>query len=56
MVFKDIQTNSATGINVAMVDFCGEVDFRGLEGVITGKMDIEEEYTSLVRAIGRNGE
>jgi hypothetical protein len=51
LLLEDVQTDAAARVHVAVVDFRGECDFRGLEGVVCGELDIEEEYTALVGAL-----
>jgi hypothetical protein len=48
LVPQDIQTDAAVGIDVGVVDASGEVDLRGLEGVVGGEVDGEEEDASRV--------
>lgn len=46
MVPQDVQTDTAVGVDVGVVDAGGEVDLRRLEWVVRGEMDGEEEDTS----------
>ena len=48
MVPQDIQTDAAIGVDVGVVDASGEVDLRGLEGVVGREVDGEEENASRV--------
>jgi hypothetical protein len=48
LVPQDIQTDAAVGVDVGVVDAGGEVDLRGLEGVVGGEVDGEEEDASRV--------
>lgn len=48
MVPQDIQTDTAIGVDVGVVDASGEVDLRGLEGVVGREVDGKEENASRV--------
>ena len=48
MIFKDVQADRSVGIDVWVVNFCGEVDFWWSEWVIGGEVDVQEEDSSLV--------
>ena len=50
-VLQNIQTDATVGVNVGVVDLCGEVDLRGFEGVVRGEVDVQEEDTSLEWAL-----
>lgn len=53
LILEDIQADTSVGVDVTVVNTCGEVDFGGLEGIICGEMNIEEENTSGIwRVIG----
>ena len=51
MVSQDVKANAAVGIDVGMIDTCGEVDFRRLERVIGREVNREEEDASLERTV-----
>jgi hypothetical protein len=46
LVPQDVQTDTAVGVDVGVVDAGGEVDLGGLEWVVGGEVDGEEEDTS----------
>ena len=48
LVPQDVQANGAVAVDVGVVDAGGEVDLRGLEGVVCGEVDCEEEDTARV--------
>ena len=39
LIPQDVQTDAAVGVDVGVVDPCGEVDLRGLEGVVGREVD-----------------
>ena len=43
LVPQNVQANGAVAVDVRVVDAGGEVDLRGLEGVVCGEVDGEEE-------------
>lgn len=43
LVSQDIQTDTAIGVDVGVVDASGEVDLGGLERVVGREMDGKEE-------------
>ena len=43
-----VQTNGSVGVDVRMIDSRGECKFGRLEGVVCGKVDVEEKHTTLV--------
>lgn len=51
LILQDIQTNTAVGVDVGVVDACVEGDFGCFERVISGEMDRQEEYTAGVWAV-----
>ena len=51
MIPEDVDRNFAIEIYVGVEHFGGEPDFGWSEGVILGKMNIQEEHSSLVRTI-----
>ena len=46
LIPQDVQANGAVAVDVGVVDASGEVDLRGLEGVVCGEVDGEEEDTA----------
>jgi hypothetical protein len=48
LVPQDVQTDTAVGVDVGVIDAGGEVDLGGLEWVVGGEVDGEEEDTSRV--------
>ena len=49
MVPKDVETDTAVGVDVGVVDASSEVDLGRLERVVGREMDCEEEDASRVR-------
>lgn len=43
LVTQDIQANASVGVNVGMIDTCGEVNFGGLKWVVGGEVNGQEE-------------
>jgi hypothetical protein len=43
LIPQDVQADGAVAVDVGVVDACGEVDLRRLEGVVCGEVDGEEE-------------
>jgi hypothetical protein len=56
LVTQDVQTDAAVGVDVWMVYAGGEVDLRGLEGVVGGEVDGEEEDAARVGRVGLRGQ
>jgi hypothetical protein len=52
LVPQDIQADTAVGVDVGVIDASGEVDLGGLEWVVGGEVDGEEEDTSRVWRVG----
>lgn len=52
LISQNVQADAAVGVDVGMVDAGGEVDLRGLEGVVGGESDAQEEDTRGIRAVG----
>lgn len=48
LVPQDVQTDAAVRVDVGVVDASGEVDLRGLEGVVGREVDVQEENASRV--------
>lgn len=46
LVSQNVQTDASVRVDVGVVDAGGEVDLRGLEGVVGREVDCEEENTS----------
>ena len=46
LVSQNIQADGAVAVDVGVVNAGGEVDLRGLEGVVCGEVDGEEEDTA----------
>jgi hypothetical protein len=46
LIPQDIQTDTAVGVDVGVVDASAEVDLRGLEGVVGREVNGEEEDAS----------
>ena len=40
---QDVEADGAVAVDVGVVDAGGEGEFRGLEGVVCGEVDVEEE-------------
>lgn len=53
MVPQNIETDTAIGVDIGMVDSGGEVDLRRLERVVGGEVNGKEEDTPRVRRVGR---
>lgn len=51
LVSKDVEANAAICVDVGVIDAGGEVDLWGLEGVIGGESDAQEEHAGGVRAV-----
>jgi len=53
LILQNVETDTAIRVNVAVVDACSEMHLGGLEWVIGGKVNVEEEYTpSVWRLVG----
>ena len=46
MILKNIQANGTVGVDIWVVDSCGEVDLGWLEWVVSWEMDVQEVDTS----------
>lgn len=55
MVPQDVQTDAAVRVDVGVVDTSGEVDLWGLEGVVGGEVNVEEEDASGVWRVTLSG-
>lgn len=53
LVPQDVQTNTAIGVDVGVINARGEVDLGRLEWVVRGEVDGEEKDTSGVWRVGR---
>ena len=51
LLLQDIQADWSVGVDVWMVDSCGEVDLGWLEWVVSWEMDVQEVDTSGIRRI-----
>ena len=49
LIPQNVQANRAVGVDVGVVDLRRERDLRGLEGVVGGESDGEEEDAASVR-------
>lgn len=52
LVPQNIETDTAIGVDIGMVDSGGEVDLRRLERVVGGEVNGKEEDTPRVRRVG----
>ena len=43
MVLENVQANTSIGIDVTVIDACGEVDLGRLKGVIGREVNVEEK-------------
>lgn len=48
LVSQNVQTDTSVRVDVGVVNAGGEVDLRGLEGVVGWEVDCEEEYAARV--------
>jgi hypothetical protein len=48
LISENVQTDTAVAVDVGVVDAGGEVDLGGLERVVCGEVDGEEEDTARV--------
>ena len=46
LITQNVQADAAVGVDVGVVDACGEVDLGRLEGVVGREVDCEEEDTT----------
>jgi hypothetical protein len=46
LVSQNVEADAAVGVDVGVIDAGGEVDLRGLERVVGGEVDREEEDTA----------
>ena len=51
MILENIQANGPVGVDIWMVDSCGEVNLGWLEWVVSWEMNVQEEDTSGIRRI-----
>jgi len=51
LIFQDIQADASVGIYVGMVDSGDEVNLRGLERVVSGEVNVQEENTAGIRTV-----
>ena len=52
VVLEDVEADHALAVDVAVVDARAEGHLGGLEGVLGGEVDVEEEHASLVHRAG----
>lgn len=48
LVSQNVQADAAVGVDIGVIDAGREVDLRGLEGVVGGEVDCEEEDATRV--------
>jgi hypothetical protein len=46
LVSQNVQADASVRVDVGVVNAGGEVDLRGLEGVVGREVDCEEEYAA----------
>ena len=51
MVLQNIQADASVTIYVGMVNFSSELAFGGLEGILSGEVDVQEKHTALERRV-----
>jgi hypothetical protein len=51
LVLENVQANTSIGVDVTVIDACGEVDLGRLKGVIGGKVNVKEKDSAGVRRI-----
>ena len=54
LVPQDVQADATVGVDIGVVNSGGEVDLRGLERVVCGEVDGQEEDAALVWRVGRS--
>jgi len=54
VVLQDVQTDAATGVDVAVINFGGETNLGRLERIIRRELDLQIEHAVLVRGLGRS--
>mgnify|MGYP006949399543 CR=1 FL=1 len=56
LVTQDIQANTTVRVDIWVIDTGREVDLGGLERIVGGEMNGEEEYTAGVRRVALQSE
>jgi hypothetical protein len=51
LVSENVQADASVGVDVGVVDTCGEVHLGRLEGVVGGEVNRKEEDTAGVRGV-----
>ena len=46
LILKDVQANATIAVDIGMVYFGDELNLWGLEGVVSGEVDVQEEHTA----------
>jgi len=54
LILQDIQADASVGIYVGVIDSGDEVDLGGLERIVGGEMNVQEEDTSGIRTVIRS--
>ena len=54
LVLEDVQTDGSIGVDIGMVNAGRELALGGLERVVIGESDVEEENAALVRTVIRS--
>ena len=52
MIPQDVKANAAVGIDVGVIDTSSKVHLRGLERVVGGECNAQEEYARRVWTVG----
>ena len=52
MIPQDVKADTAVGIDVGVIDTRSKVHLRGLEWVVGGESNAQEEYARRVWAVG----
>ena len=47
-ILENVEADDSLGVNIAVIDPGPKLHFRWLEGIISGKMNIQEEHASFV--------
>jgi hypothetical protein len=53
VVFEDVETDSTTGIDVAVIDFGGKTDLWRFERIVRRELNLKIEHTILIRSLCR---
>jgi hypothetical protein len=46
LILKDVQANATIAVDIGVVNFGDELNLWGLEGVVSGEVDVQEEHTA----------